>query len=198
MVARYAWELYGDVSRAEEFMSGAGSGADSPFCTGQQAIMYAGSATPPTLQGWCPTVKIWPWLLPRGPHGKHKVAMPGGDYIGILKGSKHPKEAYEFIEWMVMEGNVLWKFDPPCRISQCGSPKPEWLEIWGEQDGTLIAKWWEQSLTKACPVENFPSYTYLNDELARVFELVLHKQVSIEDGLAEVETNVRADMAKYA
>jgi len=198
MVANYAWEVYGDVSEADAFLEGQGSAQDSPFCTGQQVMLYAGSATPPTILGWCPDVKMWPWAFPHGPNGTKKVAMGGGDYTGILTGSKHPDESFKFIEWMVMKGNLLWKYDPPCCMSQAGQVKPEWNQAFGEEWGQKIALWWEQSLQKACFVENFPSYSYMNDELMRVFELVLHKQTSVEDGLKEVQANVEADMANYA
>lgn len=120
MVANYAWELYGDVSKADAFLEGQGTGADSPFCTVQQAAMYAGSAQPPRIVDWCPDVQPWPWKFPAGPQGTHKITMGGGDYTGILTGSKHPFESYQFMEWMVMEGNELWKYDPPCCMSQAG------------------------------------------------------------------------------
>ncbi len=197
MVANYAWELYGDVSKADAFLEGQGTGADSPFCTVQQAAMYAGSAQPPRIVDWCPDVQPWPWKFPAGPQGTHKITMGGGDYTGILTGSKHPFESYQFMEWMVMEGNELWKYDPPCCMSQAGAVKPEWETAFGAEYGQTIATWWEQGLKDAGPVEDFPSYSLMNDELRRVFELVLHKQVTVEEGLAEVQANVQADMEKY-
>ncbi len=198
MVADYAWEIYGDVSKADAFLEGQGTDAASPFCTGQQTMMYACYSQPPRIVGWCPDVQPWPWKVPMGPMGTHKITMGGGDYTGILTGSKHPDESYQFIEWMVKEGNALWKYDPPCCMSQAGAVKPEWEEVFGAEWGQKIATWWEQGLKDACVVENFPSYSYMNDELQRVFELVLHKLVTVEAGLAEVQANVEADMANYA
>jgi len=199
-VINYAWDVYGDVTKADTFVAGAGSEAEGPFCTGTQAMTIAGDWDPSTFYTWCPDVKVWPALWPKGPQGKELVAMGAGDFIGILRGAKHPAEAYQFIEWMVMKGNKMWTeagVDTNCLERDAGIVRSDWPEIFGEKAAEL-SKWWAQAAALSRAVENFPAYGYMVDELRRVMDLAIHRQMTAEEALAEAQRNVEAEMEKYA
>jgi len=56
---------------------------------------------------------------------------------------------------------------------------------------------WAEAAALSRPVENFPAYGFMNDELLRVFDLAVHKQITAQEALAEAQANVEAEMDKY-
>jgi ABC-type glycerol-3-phosphate transport system substrate-binding protein len=195
----YVWNVYGDVAKADDFMAGAGTEAQGPFCTGTQAAVFAGDWDPSTYHGWCPTVKVWPALFPKGPKGKELVASGAGDFMSILRGAKNPAQAYQLIEWMVMKGNKMWTeagVDTNCVKKDAGIVRSDWPDIFGDKAAEL-SKWWAQSAELARPVENFPAYGFMVNELNRVHDLAIHKKMTAAEALAEAQKNVVEEQDKY-
>jgi maltose-binding protein MalE len=77
-----------------------------------------------------------------------------------------------------------------CAVLRAGGPK-----ILGDKAAEL-AKWWAQSASLAHPVQNFPAYSFMNDELARVFDLAFHKKATAKDALDEAQKNVDEEIKK--
>ena len=77
-----------------------------------------------------------------------------------------------------------------CAVLRAGGPK-----IFGDKAAEL-AKWWAQSASLAHPVQYFPAYTFMNDELARVFDLAFHKKATAKDALDEAQKNVDEEIKK--
>ena len=195
----YAWNVYGDVAKADDFNAGAGSEAQGPFCVGAMAVTYAGDWDPSTYHSWCPSIKMWPQLFPKAAKGTELVAAGAGDFQAILRGAPHPDQAYQFIEWMVMKGNKMWTeagVDTNCVVADAGIVRSDWPEIFGDK-AAEVSKWWAQAAALTRPVENTPVYGFMNDELRRVFDLAIHKQMTASEALAEAQTNVQAEMDKY-
>jgi ABC-type glycerol-3-phosphate transport system substrate-binding protein len=198
-VIDYAWNVYGDVAKADDFNAGAGSEAESPFCVGAMAVTYAGDWDPSTYHTWCPSIKMWPQLFPKAAKGTELVAAGAGDFQAILRGAPNPDQAYQFIEWMVMKGNKMWTeagVDTNCVVADAGIVRSDWPDIFGDKAAEL-SKWWAQAAALTKPVENFPAYGYMNDELKRVYDLALHKQMTAAEALAEAQKNVQGEMDKY-
>ena len=154
---------------------------------------------PSTFYAWCPDVKVWPSLMPRMPGGDEMIAGYAGDYICMLRGAEHPDEAYTFMEWMVMKGNLMWTkagVDTNCIKRDAGVLRDDWPDIFGDK-AAEISKWWAESLGKSGAVNNLPSYQFIQSELVRVFDLALHKQVTPEEALNEAQETGLADMEKY-
>ncbi len=194
----YAWNVYGDIAKADDFNAGSGSAQESPFCTQTKAIVYAGDWDPSTYNEWCPGIGLWPQLFPGGPKGA-PLASNAGDFITVLRGSKHPAEAYQFVEWMVMKGNKMWTeagVDTNCVIADAGIVRADWPSIFGDKAGE-VAKWWAEQASSSKAVENFPAYGFMRDELARVMDLALHKQMTAGDALAEAQKTVSAEADKF-
>lgn len=90
---RYGREAY------QSFSSQFGSGIQDPFLTGR--IAMAGGSSPMAVRGilyFKPDFKLGYSLLPT-PTGKDHITFTYGSCIVIPKGSKHPKEAWEFAKW---------------------------------------------------------------------------------------------------
>ena len=200
-VIDYAWNVYGDIAKADDFASGAGSAQEGPFCVGTMAVDYVGDWMPSTYHEWCPDIKIWPSLFPKGPSGDGMVASNAGDFVGVLRGSKHPDEAYTFAEWMLMKGNLGWTMagvDTNCLKKDAGVLRPDWVDIFGDEDTAKeVSKWWALQMEESRAVENFPAYGFMVDELRRVFDLAFHQMTTAAEALAEAQVNVEAEMDKY-
>jgi multiple sugar transport system substrate-binding protein len=200
-VIDYAWDVYGDVAKADEFVAGAGSATESPFCVGMQAVDYVGDWMPSVYYEWCPDVRIWPYLFPKGPQGTEMVASNAGDFVGVLRGAPHPDEAYKFVEWMVMKGNLKWTeagIDTNCLAKDAGVVREDWPDIFGSYDEAAeVSKWWAEQMIKSRPVENTPVYGFMNDEVRRVFDLAFHKEMTAAEALQEAQQNVLEEMDKY-
>jgi len=195
----YAWNVYGDVAKADDFNAGAGAEAQGPFCIGAMAATYDGDWGPSTYHSWCPDIKMWPQLFPKAAKGTELVACGAGDFQAILRGAPHPDQAYQFIEWMVMKGNKMWTeagVDTNCVVADAGIVRSDWPEIFGDKAAEL-SKWWAEAAALTKPVENTPVYGFMNDELRRVFDLAIHKQITAEEALAEAQQNVEAENEKY-
>lgn len=198
-VIDYALEVYGDPQKADDFVAGAGSDAEGPFCVGTQAMAYSGDWMPSVYHEWCPNVRIWPAFFPKGPKGDSMVVCGAGDFIGILRGAEHPDQAYTFIEWMVMKGNLKWTeagIDTNCLARDAGVVRSDWPDIFGDR-AAEVSKMWAESAELSKVVENFPAYAFMNDELHRVFDLAIHGQMTAEEALAEAQANVDLEMDKY-
>ena len=90
---RYGREAY------QTFSSQFGSGIQDPFLIGRLAM--AGGSTPMAVRGifyYKPDFKLGYSLFPT-PTGKNPIVFTYGSCLIIPKGSKHPKEAWEFAKW---------------------------------------------------------------------------------------------------
>jgi multiple sugar transport system substrate-binding protein len=200
-VIDYAWNVYGDIAKADDYLAGTGSESGSPFCVNALAIDYAGDWMPSTYNAWCPGVKMWPQLFPKGPQGTDLVAIGAGDFIAILRGAPNPDEAYKFAEWQVMKGNLMWTeagVDTDCVKKNAGVVREDWIGIFGDEDTAAeVSKMWAEWGDKSRAVENFPAYNFANSEMRRVFDLAFHKQMTAAEALAEVQMTVDEEMDKF-
>lgn len=198
-VIDYAWNVYGDITKADDWGAGQGSESGSPFCINAMAIDYNGDWGPSTYNAWCPGVKMWPQLFPKGPQGTELVAIGAGDFIAILRGAPHPDQAYKFAEWQVMKGNLMWTkagVDTNCVRADAGVVRDDWPEIFGD-DAAAVSKMWAEWGDKSRVVENFPAFNFMVNELYRLFDLAFHKQMTAAEALAEAQMTVDGEMDKY-
>ena len=159
---------------------------------------YAGIWMPHTYYDWCPQIKVWPAAFPRGPQGKNTFSFPVNDGFAVVSGSEHPAEAYEFVEWMSFEGNYLWAMAgvaTDCVVAHSAGVPADWPEIFGDE-AAAVAKWWAEQASYHKATRNFPEYAYMHDELSRVLDLAIHKTMTAQEALDEVQVNVQREIDK--
>ena len=199
-VINYAWDVYGDIARADEFVAGAGSEAESPFCVGEMAATIDGDWGPSTYNTWCPGIKMWPQLFPKAANGTAPVAMGAGDFIGILRGAAAPRSGLSVCRMDGDEGQQ--DVDRSGRRHQLRGGRRRHRARRLARDlrrerRRVVEVVGRSGRVSTKAVENFPAYGFMNDELMRVFDLAFHKQMTAEEALAEAQKNVEAEMDKY-
>jgi len=87
------------VSRINAFATGFGSREQNPLYTGQLAIQCLHISGIEEIKQYAPNLDYGVSYIPSPPDGESRSSWVGGWCLGIPRGSRHPKEAWEFIEW---------------------------------------------------------------------------------------------------
>lgn len=105
-VAALRWmQAYGkkyDVSRMQSFESSFGSNAtaNGPFFVGKVAMWQTGEWALEHIRRYAPNLE-WGWFpLPAPPGGRPNTTGANGSVFVIPLATKHPREAWEFLDWM--------------------------------------------------------------------------------------------------
>jgi len=88
-----------DVTRINGFAAGFGSRDQNPFYTGQIAMQCLHISQLDDIKQYAPDLDYGLTFLPAPAGGEVHSSWVGGWCLAIPKGSKHPKEAWEFLRW---------------------------------------------------------------------------------------------------
>ncbi len=88
-----------DVKKVNAFSQGFGSCDQNPFYIGQIAMCCLHISQLDDIKTYAPNLDYGLTFIPAPAGGEQHSSWVGGWCIGIPKGCKHPKEAWEFIEW---------------------------------------------------------------------------------------------------
>jgi len=129
------------------------------------------------------------WRVTRAPGGD---GNNGGSFIGILKTSKHPEEAYEVIKWMMNPENQLQSYKTmelfPSTPSIFGEEMNVEAEFFGGQNITEV---FSASAENVKPRYFGPSYSTVNtlftDQITNVVSQGLDPNQAWQDVLDSVE-----------
>ncbi len=88
-----------DVTRINGFAAGFGSRDQNPFYTGQIAMCCLHISQLDDIATYAPNLDYGLTFLPAPRGGEEHSSWVGGWCLAIPKGSKHPKEAWEFLRW---------------------------------------------------------------------------------------------------
>jgi multiple sugar transport system substrate-binding protein len=119
--AKVALKFYKDLWDAGTVPASAkndnGSSFAAPFLTGKVGMVGAGAFFIPGLVKDHPEIKFGVTPLPGAKAGQSS-SFAGGDNIAVLKGTKHPKEAKEFLAWATDKGQEFLATQPvlPTRL----------------------------------------------------------------------------------
>ena len=192
-------EVQGGSVRVDSFAAGFGeySSANHQFFVGKVAMMFSGQWWPSYVEKFAPHVDYGVAALPYP--AKHPelagTTYLGGNYFCIPKGSRHPKEAWEFLRWAqtwhaqelfssVMHGvpNMLAVLDSPKLTS--GSREKRAFGVVCRIAGNPKARWFP-----CTPVNNL----YLT-ELAAAAQLAARHKKTPEEALRDVRLRVQQEL----
>lgn len=88
-----------DVTKISAFSSGFGSRDQDPLYTGQVAMKCLYVAGIEDIKKYAPNLDYGIGYIPAPTGGEKHSSWVGGWCLGIPKGCKHPKAAWEFIKW---------------------------------------------------------------------------------------------------
>jgi len=88
-----------DITKVNAFASGFGSRDQNPFYTGQIGMTCLFISQLEDIKEYAPNLDYGLTFIPAPPDGEQNSSWVGGWCLAIPKGSKHPKEAWEFIRW---------------------------------------------------------------------------------------------------
>jgi len=91
-----------DISRMQNFESSFGSTASpsGPFFVGKVAMWQTGEFALQHIRKYAPDLE-WGWFpLPSPPGGRPRSTTAGGSVFVIPKATKHPEQAWTFLDWL--------------------------------------------------------------------------------------------------
>lgn len=115
------YDMYGGFEKVRAMVSGPGEAYREAFQTGRVSMLVDGVFAPALFAGANPNLKYGTGLVPandRNPKASIRNIVEGGWGYAIPKGTKHLKEAWEFLKWTTMsEGGNLEFFKAQDRPS---------------------------------------------------------------------------------
>ncbi|CAH0120669.1 Putative ABC transporter substrate-binding protein YesO [Paenibacillus sp. CECT 9249] len=147
------------------------------FESGKMGIMMNGPWHLPYLESHFPNFKDWA-VAPLW-KDKEQVTPMGSWNMAITKQSKHPKEAWKFVNWVTgKEGAKVWYKETknlPARLSVADA-FPELQEY-------PLNIWVKQSSTYARPRPVSPAYPAISKAITEMFDAIVLGNRNVDDAL---------------
>lgn len=108
------WQAkYGEKVGKEVDPFAGSSGELSPFIAGQVSMIVANNYFMDDIKRLKPDMKYGITLIPTAAGVQGPITWAGGWSVVIPKGSKHPKEAFEFMKYYATKGQEYWIQEHP-------------------------------------------------------------------------------------
>ena len=195
-----------DINKLASFNSRPGTyEAGNPFATKQSAYIFDGFWTYEALDQHAPDIDygVAFWPTAKGtPEERKNYAISGWMYA-IPSASKNSDAAWKFIRYAFIDECAKMGYltlNGPCVKSQL---KP-WEDGLRAKIGSTnrIDKYLKTFADTGAAATNFfpilPVQSYYNDELSRIYDLVVRGEMTAQAGLDEVTKNVQAELDKAA
>jgi multiple sugar transport system substrate-binding protein len=203
-LAAYVKEL--DVNKLAAFNQRPGTfEAGNPFASKQAAFIFDGFWTYEALDQHAPDidygVTFWPTL--KGTPEERANYMIGGWHYAIPTGSKNTDAAWKFIRYAFIDHSAemgIKTVNGTCVRSQF-KPWEEGVRAKMGADNRLAPYLSVFTDTGAVATKFFPTLSaqaFYQDELSRVYDLVVRGETTPQAGLDEVTKNVQAELDKAA
>ncbi|HRW07827.1 MAG TPA: substrate-binding domain-containing protein [Caldilineaceae bacterium] len=177
--------------------------AGNAFSTKQAAFFFNGFWTFEALDEFSPDidygVAFWPTV--NGTEEERANYAISGWMYSIPQESAHRDEAWDFINYAFIDQAALMGYktlNGPC----VKAALPDWeagLRDYMGADNRMVPYLEVFSQTGAAATNFFPVLpigSYYNDELTRIYDLVMREEVTAQAGLDEVTANVQAELDK--
>lgn len=145
-----------------------------------------------------PTFTNWDSAAyPMGPSGTAVTSGYWPNWLVIPKGTKHVKEAFDYLDYMCVDGIKVW-FDKipdlptnkkvPLLIPQIAVDKR------GEAFAEDITQFFRGLLDIATPMWTSPVADFGNDQINQAIEKIMYKQSTPKDALAEAQSAAQDEL----
>lgn len=198
----YVKEL--DVNKLAAFNQRPGTfEAGNPFSTKQAAMLFEGFWTYEALDQHAPDIDYAVALFPtlKGTPEERANYVTGGWTVSIPAGAKNSDAAWQFIRYAFIDQSAKMGYQTlngTCVKSQFGAWEEGVKQKMGAENrmAPYLSKFTEtgDAATKYFPV--LPVSAFYQDELNRVYDLVMRGETTPQAGLDEVTKNVQAELDK--
>lgn len=138
--------------------------------------------------------------LPVGPGGKQTVSGYWPNWLAVPKGSRHPEEAFKYLDYMAGEGIKVWFANVPDLPANKNVAKDLIPKLTSEKRGKEftqeVTDFFRGQLDIATPMWNSPVQDFATDQIGRALENIYAKKSTPKDALAEAQKACQAELDK--
>lgn len=169
---------------------------NNPFISGKVAMQIVGDWYYQIIEQYAPNDFEWGWFpLPVPEQGKERASFLGGSQFVIPRASRHPTEAWKFLEWITSEYGILH-----FRIGDAPMSAPALRSAYqGEEFQTpywrFIHTLYESPNASGPP--KFPLFLRFLSELFRTQDYVFSGRKTPEEAVAELKSGFQAEVREY-
>lgn len=134
---------------------------------------------------------------PVGPGGTEAVTGYWPNWIAIPQGTRHPDEAFAYLDYMSGEGIIKWFNVVPDMPANAQVPElvPQPLiERRGEEFATEIMRFFRDLADIATPMWDSPVQGFASDQIALALERIMTKQLTPTEALTEAQNAAQAEL----
>jgi multiple sugar transport system substrate-binding protein len=198
-------EYQGDYSKIAESagwdMDVDSDGLQPAWQEGRLAMAINGSWASGDLYQVQPAFEAWNVApLPVGPGGSTAVSGYWPNWLVIPKGSKQREAAFQYLDYMSVEGVKVWFANIPdlpvnSKVSN-DLVMQSVTEKRGEEFARDLTNFFREQLTVATPMWTSPIQDFADDQILRAYEQVMSKAASPKDALTEAQQACEAQLAQ--
>lgn len=137
---------------------------------------------------------------PVGPNGTKTVSGYWPNWLVIPKGSSNVQEAFNYLDYIVVDGMKVWFNIVPDLPANRKVPKElvpsRVVEKRGQAFADNITAFFRGQLDIATPMWNSPVQDFANDQLGRALEQIINKAATPKDALAEAQSACQSELEK--
>ena len=193
-------QYQGDVDKISASGTWSDLNEESGLVLGQAAMVQAGQWTLSYefLQEFVTNNRLEMAKLPVGPGGSRHVTGSWPNYMAVPTGAAQPDGGFLMAEAFSTYANRPWYeevFDLPSwkdfpyDVLSAGV-----LANFGEERALEVTKWWFDVRADSYPQWNSPVQEYADDTLGATLDQIMHKTVSVSEGLAEAQAAIQAQL----
>lgn len=146
-------------------------------------------------------VKMERWNVapfPVGPGGTETKSGYWPNWLIIPKGSRHPEEAFKYLDYMAVEGIKVWFANVPDMPTNKNVPTDLFPALMAERRGEEFAMevtdFFRKQLDVATPMWNSPVQDFANDQIGRAIEQIYTKTATVSNALSEAQKACQAEL----
>lgn len=175
------------------------TGLGPAFREGRLAGMQSGSWLMGDIYGDpAPVFERWNLAAhPVGPSGSASVSGTWPNWFVIPARSANPQVAFNYLEYLSLEGVVDWYRQIPDvpTNSQVTAPTPDvLLERRGEEVAADLTAFLQEQAAIVTPMWNSPTQSFGADQVARALEKIYTKAAPVAEALADAQAASQAEL----